>query len=64
MLAVLCCWAIEIFQLYQAPWINEIRATLPGKLILGSGFLWSDMVAYVVGAALGMWIDIWLISRK
>jgi hypothetical protein len=34
------CFAIEISQLYQAPWINQIRSTLIGHLILGQGFLW------------------------
>ncbi len=43
------CFAIEISQLYQAPWINHIRSTLIGHLILGQGFLWSDLVAYTGG---------------
>ena len=43
------CFAIEISQLYQAPWINQIRSTLPGHLILGQGFLWSDLLAYTAG---------------
>ncbi len=43
------CLAIEISQLYQAPWINHIRSTLIGHLILGQGFLWSDLVAYTGG---------------
>ncbi len=43
------CFAIEISQVYQAPWINHIRSTLIGHLILGQGFLWSDLIAYTVG---------------
>lgn len=43
------CFAIEISQLYQAPWINHIRSTLIGHLILGQGFLWSDLIAYTGG---------------
>ncbi len=43
------CFAIEISQLYQAPWINNIRSTLIGHLILGQSFLWSDLVAYTGG---------------
>ncbi|WP_342646099.1 DUF2809 domain-containing protein [Mucilaginibacter sp. CSA2-8R] len=43
------CFAIEISQLYQAPCINHIRSTLIGHLVLGQGFLWSDLVAYTGG---------------
>jgi hypothetical protein len=28
--AIAYCFAIEFFQLYDAPWITSIRATLPG----------------------------------
>jgi hypothetical protein len=51
------CVAIEFSQLLHAGWINSIRATLPGRLILGQGFLWSDLVAYTVGATFGLTID-------
>jgi len=47
--ALVICFAIELLQLYQTDWINAVRETLPGKLILGSGFLWSDLLAYVIG---------------
>jgi len=56
--ALAVCFCIELLQLYQAAWINTIRATLPGKLILGSGFLWSDLVAYTVGIAAAFCVDI------
>lgn len=45
--------AIEFSQLYHATWIDSIRATLLGHLILGSGFAWFDMVAYAVGVSIG-----------
>jgi hypothetical protein len=48
------CFVIEISQLYQADWINQIRQTLPGRLILGQGFLWSDLLAYTGGIAIGV----------
>jgi len=47
--SLLSCYAIEVSQLYQAPWINAIRNTTLGALVLGSGFLWSDMFAYAFG---------------
>jgi len=42
--------ADEISQLYHAPWIDAIRATRLGALVLGYGFLWSDLACYTVGA--------------
>lgn len=48
-IAFIIFFCIEVLQLYQADWINNIRATLPGRLILGSGFLWSDLLAYTIG---------------
>jgi len=52
-ISLVFCFAIEFSQLYQAPWINNIRRTLPGKLILGQGFLWSDLLAYTAGVGMG-----------
>lgn len=52
-LSLAICWLIECSQLYQAPWINTIRATIPGRLILGQGFLWSDLAAYAGGVLTG-----------
>lgn len=46
------CYFIEISQLYRATWINQIRNTTIGALVLGNGFLWSDMIAYTVGTAI------------
>jgi hypothetical protein len=48
------CFVIEFSQLYQANWINHIRQTLPGRLILGQGFLWGDLAAYMGGVAIGV----------
>ncbi|WP_438493794.1 DUF2809 domain-containing protein [Paenibacillus sp. IHBB 3054] len=42
-------FGIEFSQLYQEIWINELRATLLGGLILGKGFLWIDLIRYSAG---------------
>ena len=42
----------ELSQLYQAPWINQVRATTIGHLVLGSTFSWLDLLAYTVGVSL------------
>jgi len=49
--------AIEISQLYHAVWIDKIRATFLGKMLLGSGFLWSDLLCYLTGVVFA-----WLIA--
>jgi hypothetical protein len=46
-------FVVEISQLYHAPWIDSIRQTTLGGLVLGFGFLWSDLVCYSVGIAIG-----------
>jgi hypothetical protein len=48
----------EFSQLYQAPWINQIRATTIGHLLLGSAFSWLDLLAYTIGIGLCTAIDI------
>jgi hypothetical protein len=48
-LALSVCFAVEFSQLYHAPFIDSIRATLPGHLVLGSGFDPRDLLAYAFG---------------
>lgn len=55
---LLFCYLVEFSQLYQAPWINAVRQTTPGALVLGRGFLWSDLVCYGVGTLFGMAWDL------
>lgn len=47
-------YGVEVFQLYQAPWINAVRETFLGAVLLGSGFLWSDFLCYTAGVAMGV----------
>ena len=56
--ALLFCFAVEFSQLYQAEWINMIRQTKIGGLILGYGFLWSDLLCYAAGISAGAIIEI------
>ncbi len=57
------CYIIEISQFYEANWIEEIRNTKLGGLILGYGFLWSDLVSYLVGATLGFSLEFFLLKK-
>jgi hypothetical protein len=55
--SLLFCYCIEFSQLYKVPWINELRHTLFGRLVLGEGFLCSDLLCYTVGVGIGIWVD-------
>lgn len=54
--ALLLCYLIELSQLYHVPWIDAVRSTRLGGLILGYGFLWSDIAAYALGTGAGLLI--------
>lgn len=47
------CFAIEFSQLWQHEWLNRLRDTRPGALVLGRGFLWSDLLCYSAGILIG-----------
>lgn len=51
--ALCVAFAVEFSQLYEANWIEALRNTTLGKLTLGSGFLWSDLICYTVGITIG-----------
>ena len=57
------CFAIEASQLYRAPWIDAVRATTPGRLVLGQGFHAFDLVCYVIGVGLGVALELGLRGR-
>lgn len=61
--SVIFCFAIEFSQLYRAPWINNLRHTLFGRLVLGEGFLWSDLLCYLAGIGMGLMIDLRINNR-
>ena len=50
--------AIECSQAYHAPWLDAVRDTLPGHLVLGQGFHAFDLVCYAIGVALGAALEI------
>jgi hypothetical protein len=63
LLALTICFAVELSQLIQTPWLNALRTTLPGRLVLGAGFLWSDLACYGAGVLLGVALDLALRPR-
>ena len=63
-ISLMFCYGIEVSQLYHAEWIDSIRATTLGGLVLGYGFLWSDLVAYTIGVWVGMFCEFMLRKKK
>lgn len=64
MAALLTSFAVEFSQLYQADWINAIRHTTPGHLVLGSHFNAMDLLAYAVGVATGSIAELLWLPRR
>lgn len=60
-LSFLFSFGIEFSQLYQAEWINHVRASLLGGLILGKGYLPIDFIRYTAGISSAILLDIWLL---
>jgi hypothetical protein len=48
---ITCC--LEFLQLWHPTWLEAIRRTWPGRLVLGTTFQWSDFPPYMVGALIG-----------
>ncbi len=49
---------LEFLQLWNPPVLAAIRATLPGRLVLGTTFVWTDFIYYLIGCTLT-----WLLLR-
>ncbi|MEB3279273.1 MAG: DUF2809 domain-containing protein [Lyngbya sp.] len=49
---------LEFMQLWKPPFLQAIRETLIGRLVLGTTFVWGDFLYYVLGCAVG-----WLVLR-
>jgi hypothetical protein len=47
-------FAVEFSQLVQVEWLERLRATRAGALVLGRGFLATDLICYAAGVALGV----------
>lgn len=62
--ALVLSFGIEVSQLYHASWIDALRATRMGALVLGQGFLWSDLLCYIVGVGIATGADLLLRSRR
>jgi Protein of unknown function (DUF2809) len=55
--ALTFCFLIELSQAIHVGWLDAIRATRLGALVLGQGFHALDLFDYVVGVALGVAVE-------
>lgn len=62
------CYVIAVLdeasQAIHVPWLDAIRATWIGHMLLGRGFVWLDMVWYALGTALAWAIDEAIARRR
>ncbi|MCJ8311593.1 MAG: DUF2809 domain-containing protein [Saccharospirillaceae bacterium] len=63
LLTMTFAFCIEFSQLYHANWIDVIRHTRVGALVLGFGFKFSDLICYVVGILIAAVIDVILVHN-
>jgi hypothetical protein len=57
MISGLIATAVEFLKLYHAPDLEAFRYTLPGTLLLGSIFSFSDIAAYWFAVSVGAILD-------
>ncbi|WP_095978851.1 DUF2809 domain-containing protein [Melittangium boletus] len=53
---------IEGSQLFHPPWLDALRSHTLVALVLGRGFLVSDLFCYAAGVALGVGLDVAFLS--
>jgi len=47
---------VEFGQLWHPHWLHLLRQTLPGRLLLGTTFVWSDFLYYALGCLTAYWL--------
>ena len=56
-------YGIEVSQLFHPQWLETLRSIKVFALILGYGFLWSDIVAYTLGISTGALVEHFLLRN-
>jgi hypothetical protein len=60
MVTLVFTYIIEISQLFHPQWLEYLRSIKLFALVLGYGFLWSDIAAYTVGVSTGALLECFL----
>ena len=53
-------YLIEFSQMIKWEWLVGLRSTFIGHMILGQGFLWTDLIAYTIGIVIIFFISLLL----
>ena len=61
---LLFTYIIEISQLFHPQWLDYLRSMKLCALVLGYGFLWSDIVAYTLGISTGALVERFLLRNN
>ena len=56
--------AVEVLQLWHPPWLESIRSSLLGSVLLGRAFDFLDIAHYVAAATIGYLSLRWLESAR
>ncbi len=56
--SIIYAYATELSQLYSAPWIDNLRQTFFGKVMLGETFYLGDLASYTIGIGLGVLVEL------
>lgn len=64
MLAWGLCILVECSQLLHTPWLDALRATALGHLLLGSTFVAGDLLCYTLGVACMYAVERWIRRRE
>lgn len=51
-------FSVEFSQLIRWDWLCQFRNTFVGHMMLGQGFMWQDLVAYLIGVGLMLGLEI------
>lgn len=64
MITLLFTYIIEISQLFHPQWLDHLRSIKLLALVLGYGFLWSDIAAYTLGIITGVLVEYYLLLNN
>jgi len=64
LISTLLCFGIEFLKFAQVPWLVAARHSRAGALVFGVGFHASNLVCYVLGAALAVAVETALRRRR
>ena len=52
------CLSVEVSQLIRAEWLEDLRRHRIVALLIGRGFLWADLLRYLVGIMIALLLDV------